>query len=174
MFFVNFTISLSSAKENHVKILVEIILNSPITFGNFTQPLSKICKNETKIKRECKDVKPELPEEECSWSRTKTMFIQNQRQSSPCQGSLDPVCCFIPILSAVSMSLKSSVSGSLEQTALTHLFFFKGGRVDYKTLKRGGGQQDGSSHQLKGLVAKPGSTNLITAAYVVEGRKNFC
>lgn len=48
MFFVNFTISLSSAKENHVKILVEIILNSPISFGNFTQPLSKICKNEIK------------------------------------------------------------------------------------------------------------------------------
>lgn len=45
---------------------------------------------------------------------------------------------FHPILSAVSMSLKSSVSSSLEQTGLTHLFtFLKVGRVDFKTLKRG-------------------------------------
>lgn len=46
--------------KNHVKILVEIILNSPITFGNFTQPLPKVCKNEIKIKRKCKVRSAEL------------------------------------------------------------------------------------------------------------------
>lgn len=162
MFFVNFTISLSSAKENHVKILVEIILNSLITFRNFTQPLSKICKNEMKSNVSAK-----------MWSQSYLQKNALGPEPEPAPefslpGLYWSCLLFHPILSAVSMSLKSSVSGSLEQTGLTH-FFFKVGRVDFKE-----GVSKMAQLPVKETCSQAWQYEFDPWSYVVEGRNNFC